>query len=142
MSISFTAQDIRVQTIKVKDHEYQVPAGVVYAIKELEEELKKAQKKTEQAEKELAEYKSNNKEQMVERIMLNLASGHDPQLRQQSSFHAIKEKFEAEASCLAHSLDFFEKTKADQPYYEFRYEVARRISQALDGRNTRGENYR
>ena len=43
--------------------------------------------------------------------------------------------------CLAHGLDYFEKTVMGEPVFEFKTEVIRRIALALQGKNYRGNDY-
>lgn len=43
--------------------------------------------------------------------------------------------------CLAHGLDYFENTVLGDPVFEFKTEVIRRITLALQGKNYRGNDY-
>lgn len=61
---------------------------------------------------------------VAERVALNLNSG-----MQDSDM------------CLAHSLNYFEKTKDGEPVLAFKDEVMRRIMLALQGKNYRGVEY-
>ena len=61
---------------------------------------------------------------VAERVALNLNSGMS----------------DAE-SCLKHGLNDFDKTRDGEPVFEFRKEVIRRITLALQGKTARGGDY-
>ena len=128
------AQEIRYMTMTIEGKDYQVPSGVVSAFEKLETELKEERKATEKATAKYNELRQLNSEKLAERIMYNLADGNQPRpMERISGLGYTQAKYDKEDSCLRHSTHYF-------PAFE--EEVLRRIIQAIDGRNNRGEEFK
>lgn len=116
------SKEIKLRYVDMGDGEQHIADyAVIKRINDLEQALDDEQ--TAHA-KTKASINSDNR-LVAERIALNLNSGMQESDR-----------------CLAHSLDYFSRTKDGEPVLEFKDEVMRRITLALEGKNYIGNDYR
>lgn len=132
------AQEIIMMTMTIDGMQYQVPSGVVHAYDLLEKGLQEEKKAHAKTKEQYENYKNMDIDKVAWRIMLNLDAG----VRPLPKTRYATEKFSRDESCLAHSIDFFQKTNDGEPILEFRREALMRIRQALNGRNVKGELYK
>lgn len=116
------SKEIKLRYVDMGDGEQHIAdSAVIKRINDLEQALEDEQ--TAHA-KTKASINSDNR-LVAERIALNLNSGMQESDR-----------------CLAHSLDYFSKTKDGEPVFEFKNEVLSRILLAMNGKTYRGNDYR
>lgn len=132
-----TAQEIIMMTMTIDGKQYQVPSGVVQAYDLLEKGLQEEKRAHAKTKEQYDDYKNMDIDKVAWRILLNLDAG----IRPLPKTRGIAEKFSRDESCLAHSVDFFQKTNGGEPILEFRREALMRIKQALDGRTVKGGNF-
>lgn len=133
-----TAQEIIMMTMTIDGKQYQVPSGVVHAYDLLEKGLQEEKRAHAKTKEKYEDYKNKDIDKVAWRIALNLNAG----VRPMPITRNVTEKFSRDESCLAHSIDFFQKTNGGEPILEFRREVLMRIKQALDGKTVKGENFK
>lgn len=131
-NISKTAQDIRIMNIAINGKTYQVPAGVVYAIKELEEEIEKEQKAHAKTKERYENLKGNKLESMAGYILSNLAEGLPPTKFEREKW-GVEPSFKKDYTCLIEDA-------YNNP--AFRSIALQRIMQGIAGRRNNGENYK
>lgn len=127
------------KTIRIDEHEYQVPEAVVNHLEKLADALaeEKRQRAKEYDKLQKAATKDYNK--VADCILLNLNHGLPPIAASRIS----TPKFDREARCLAFDIDHYTKTDSfGEPLFEFRDEVKRRIMAALLGQTANGQEYK
>lgn len=127
------------KTIRIDEHEYQVPEAVASHLEKLADAL--AEEKAQRAKEydKLQKVASKDFNIVADRIMLNLNEGLPPMGASRWS----RAKFERDNRCLAFSIDeTFGKVDAyGNPKFDFGDEVKRRILAALMGQTSSGEEH-
>lgn len=127
------------KTIRIDEHEYQVPEAVASHLEKLYDALAEEKRQHAKEYDKLQKVATKDFNIVANRIMLNLNHGLPPMAASRIS----TPKFDREARCLAFDIDHYTKTDSfGEPIFEFKDEVIRRILAALLGQTANGQEYK
>ena len=127
------------KTIRIDEHEYQVPEAVASHLEKLADALAEEKRQRAKEYDKLQKVATKDFNTVADRIMFNLNDGLPPV----SASRIQTQKYDKETRCLAFDIDHYTKTNSfGEPIFEFKHEVKRRIMAALLGQTARGQEYK
>lgn len=128
-------------TVRIDDHDYQVPSMVAIKLKELDDTIRKERERHTKEIQRLSKDALKNHDEVADRVIFNLNHGLLP-MRTDRRFGGVQ-RFSTEDSCLAYSISetFGKADSFGNPKFDFHDEVKRRVLLALSGKNVDGTDY-
>lgn len=126
------------KTVRIDEHEYQVPEAVYRHLEKLDDTLDKERAQHEKEVAKLQKVATKDFDMVSERIITNLNHGLEPI----HSKYRMQE-YEMGTRCLVYDINTYSKTDSfGEPILTFRKEVKRRIMAALLGETATGKEFK